>query len=212
MNSLVSGIFASFEWFMRIVKLNVIWLLFSISGLFIFTLFPATIAAFAVTDQWMKGNVDVPVWNAFWKTFKSKFWRAQSIGYLLVLSFLIIYIDYLFFKSFELGVLQYVVYFVLFLLGILLMTITLYICPMIIENDQGIKTAIKTSLFTGLAFIHWTFINFLGVLGIMFVTYLFPAAFVFLTMGTTILWITCMNYIVKNKIETKYEKLNSIVD
>lgn len=207
MDSLVSGIFASFNWAMRIIKLNMIWLLASIGGLFVFTLFPATIAAFAVTDQWLKGNVDVSITKTFWKTFKSKFWRSQIVGYVLALGFLIIYVDFLFFKNMGDSALQLTVYFILFLLGILLVTTALNIFPMMIERDQDLKILIKTSLFTGLAFIHWTFINFLGVLGILFVSYLFPAAFIFLTAGTTIMWISCMTFIVRNKVDVKYEKL-----
>lgn len=197
---------------MRIVKLNMIWLLASVSGLFIFTIFPATIGVFAVTDQWIKGNVDTSIGKTFWKAFKSKFWKAQLIGYVLVLAFLIIYVDFWFFKNMGDSIFQWIVYFILFLLVILLMTITLYIFPMIIEDNRKLKTLIKASLFTGLAFIHWTFINILGVLGIMFVTYLFPATFIFLTVGSIILWITCMSFIVKNKMEVKYEKLNSVIE
>lgn len=212
MSSLFSAIFGSFDWFIRIVKLNMIWLLTSIAGLLLFTIFPATLAAYEVTNQWAKGNVEVPIWKTFWQALKMRFWRAQLVGCLLALAFLIIGIDFWFFKDFENILIKSVVFFVLFTLLLCLITIALHIFSITAAYNQGLKASMKITLFSGLAFIHWTVISFLGVMGILFVTYLFPGAFVFLTSGACMLWTTCITEIIQRKLENKYEKLNSVVE
>lgn len=207
--SITSVIFACFEWFIRITKLNIVWFFSCLAGLFIFSLFPATVAAFSVTQQWAAGNNDVSIWKTFKQTFKVKYWRAQLIGFLLSLSFLALYADIRLFRALDSQLLSNILVVIMLILLLLLVTITLYVFPIAVQSNLRLKQIVKNALFSGLAYIHLTILNLLGVIGILFVSYLFPASIVFLTGGATFLWVTCMVNIVTRKIEIKYAQLNS---
>ncbi|MFC4025095.1 YesL family protein [Oceanobacillus longus] len=212
MDTVTSGIFAGFDWFIRIVKLNVLWVLASVAGLFLFSVFPATSAAFTVTNEWTKGNKDVPVWNTFKTAFQNNFWKSQAMGYLLGVTFFILFIDIRLFLSFESHLMWNVLIITLSIFLFLLFVVSFYGFPMIIELEGSVKEIMKAAFFRGFSYMHWTFINILGVVAIGLVTFIYPVAFLFLSGAVTFLWITCMNQIVKAKIETKYESLQRIAE
>ncbi|MBP1948413.1 YesL family protein [Virgibacillus litoralis] len=210
--NITSVILAGFDWFMRIAKLNIIWFISCLAGLFMFSFFPATVAAFSVTQQWAAGNSDVSIWKTFKQTFKVKYWRAQFIGLLLSLSFLALYVDIRLFRTIDSQFFSNILVVFMVLLLFLLVTITLYIFPIVAQSNLQLTDTFKNALFSGLSYIHLTVINLAGVIGILFVSYLFPASLLFLTGGAVILWLTCMAYIVNGKIETKYAQLNSTLE
>ncbi|MEC0304686.1 DUF624 domain-containing protein, partial [Terribacillus saccharophilus] len=56
MNRLSSSLYQLFEWITRFAYLNVLWILFTIAGGFIFGFFPSTIAMFTIIRDWLKGE------------------------------------------------------------------------------------------------------------------------------------------------------------
>ncbi|RDW20672.1 YesL family protein [Oceanobacillus chungangensis] len=209
MNSITSGIFAGFDWFMRIVKLNILWLLSCFVGLFVVGLFPATAAAVAVTNEWVKGNADVSIWNTYKEAFKKYFLKSQVIGYSFAMVYLILIVDIRLFLSFDNHLIWDVMIIAFSILLFLVLVVNLYMLPMMIEQGLGLKELIQKAFFTGAAYIHLTIINLIGVLAIGLITFRYPAALIFLSGGGGILWLTCMNQIVRNKIEIKYTKLHN---
>ncbi|WP_217586545.1 YesL family protein [Lentibacillus saliphilus] len=205
MSSVMSVVFKGSDWFMRIVKLNVTWLLFSVVGLLVFSVFPATYAAFVVTNRWVEGDADIPIWKTFVKAFKTGYWRSQVLGTIISIGFLIIYVDIQFFKSLEAALLGQGVQILLLILLAGWIITSIYVFPTAVQFDLSWTKTIKTAFFSSLSYIHWTVINVLGIAGILLVSYRFPASVFFLTGGTVMLWITCMTYIVKQKIASRYE-------
>lgn len=212
MDAITSGIYAGFDWFIRIVKLNLLWLFSCIAGVFIFSMFPATRAAFVVTNEWTKGNTDISVWGTFKTSFKSNYWKSQAMGYLLGLMFFILIIDIRLFLSFESNIIWnfLVVVFSIFLF--FLLVVSFYVFQMVVDYELSIKDTLKTAFFTGFSYPHWTIINLLGVLTLTYMTVIYPVSLLFLSGGVIFLWITCMNQIVKSKIERKYEKLQGVIE
>ena len=210
MNTITSGIFSAFEMFMKIVKLNLIWLLFVAAGLVIFSLFPATVAAFTVTNKWVKGNSDIPIWNTFITAFKENYVKSQFLGIIIAVGYFILVIDIQLFLSFKNS---FIGNGLTILLGIVFMLFTitnLYILPLLIELELSIAETYKKAFYTSVSFLHWTLINLAGVAATIIITLRFPASFIFLTVAGTILWLTCLNQIVKRKIEMKYINLKGL--
>ncbi|WP_026699616.1 YesL family protein [Salibacterium aidingense] len=71
------------EWILKLVYVNVLWLLFTGAGLFFLGLFPATAAMLTVIREWLKGSTDLAVFPAFWKSCKSSFVKSNFLGWLL---------------------------------------------------------------------------------------------------------------------------------
>ncbi|MDC3413816.1 DUF624 domain-containing protein [Aquibacillus sp. 3ASR75-11] len=212
MGSFTAVIFMVFEWFMRIVKLNVLWLLSCMVGVLLFSFFPATVAAFAVTDQWVKGNVHIAIGKTFWKAFKDYYWKSQLIGFILSILYTIIMVDFRFFGRIENITIQYVTFGLLTIILVGLLILSVNVFPTLVRSDQGIKATCKHSFFTGVSFLHLTGVTILGIIGILLVSYRFPATFFFLTGGGIMMWVTCLNQIIRHKVEVRYKKLNRVID
>ncbi|WP_059105960.1 YesL family protein [Shouchella shacheensis] len=92
----MGGLYKLSEWIMRLAILNLLWIGFTLAGLVLFGLFPATAAAYAITRQWIRGESDLPLFKTFCSYFFKDFWRVQALGYILTAITIILYIDILF--------------------------------------------------------------------------------------------------------------------
>lgn len=81
------------EWIMRFAYTNLLWLFFTLLGLGVFGIMPATAALFAVMRKWIQGQDNVPVLKTFWQEYKGEFFRSNLLGAVLALIGVIIYID-----------------------------------------------------------------------------------------------------------------------
>lgn len=83
----------------RIINLayiNILWILFSIVGLGVFGLFPATTAMFAITRKLIIGEKDFKIFPAFWKYFKQDFLKANGFGIFILITIYLLYFDFKF--------------------------------------------------------------------------------------------------------------------
>lgn len=98
MQGFVSGYYRFAVWATRLAYLNILWIAFTILGLGIFGIIPATVAMFAVTRKWVHRETDIPIFKTFWESYKKEFIQANILGiilfliaYLLVIQFNILY-------------------------------------------------------------------------------------------------------------------------
>ncbi|ADU94250.1 YesL family protein [Geobacillus sp. Y412MC52] len=85
------------EWITRLAYINLLWLFFTVLGLVILGIAPATVALFTIVRKWLLfHDSDVPVLKTFVRTYKGEFWRANRIGLLLMAVAYIFYIDLLY--------------------------------------------------------------------------------------------------------------------
>lgn len=76
------GIIDQGDFGFNLILLNILWVAFTLLGLVIFGLFPATIALFAVIRKWILENEDTPILQEFIKRYKAEFKMANVIGIL----------------------------------------------------------------------------------------------------------------------------------
>ncbi|AUD14796.1 hypothetical protein CXF77_04495 [Planococcus sp. MB-3u-09] len=96
----VHGIMFGTQWYMRLgnwgfnlVLLNLLWLLFSFSGLVVLGIFPATAALFAVMRLMIMETDNGSMIKLFWAKFKEEFVAANVVGYMMLLIGLVLYTD-----------------------------------------------------------------------------------------------------------------------
>ncbi|MFC0525877.1 YesL family protein [Pontibacillus salicampi] len=132
------------EWIMRLAYVNVLWLLFSIVGLGVFGIGPATAALFTVQMKWLQGDESTGVFSTFWSTYKKRFWKANLLSYVLILLGLILYFDLTFFASRE-GLLFKGISLLTFTLSMWYLMTVCYSYPFFINYELTIKHTIKNS-------------------------------------------------------------------
>lgn len=207
MGTFLRKVYAGSEWFMKIVKLNLVWLLFSVVGLFVFSLVPATVAATQIVQHWIKGNTEVKIMPTFFGMFKKHYMRSQIIGLLLMIGYFILYIDFKFFLAIEHTMIKLMMMSFLIILLFLLITITLYVFPILTKTDFSYGQLLKTALYTGLSYVHWTVMAIAGIIFVLGLTFIFPVSVFFLTGGVIISWVTLVVYVVQTKIASRYEEI-----
>jgi len=98
MQGFVAGYYNFALWATRLAYLNLLWIVFTILGLGVFGITPATVAMFAVVRKWVHKDRDIPIFKTFWEVYKKEFVQANIlgmilflIGYLLVIQFNILF-------------------------------------------------------------------------------------------------------------------------
>ena len=78
---------------LKIIYLNFLWLFFSAIGLFVFGLFPATIALFTITRQLLL-DIEKPITQTFWNSYKSEWLKGNGYAVLSYIFLFILAIDF----------------------------------------------------------------------------------------------------------------------
>ncbi|BAK14925.1 predicted integral membrane protein [Solibacillus silvestris StLB046] len=78
---------------LKIIYLNFLWLFFSAIGLFAFGLFPATIALFTITRQFLL-DIDKPITRTFWEVYKNEWVSGNGYAVISYIIVLILAIDF----------------------------------------------------------------------------------------------------------------------
>lgn len=201
MNYASGVIYNAMEWLTRFAYINLLWALFSLLGGMIFGVFPATTAMFTLIREWLKGNVDIPIFSSFWKQYKSEFIKSNLLGLFIALIGVMIYIDVQYIKySLNTMALTYIPLFAFMLLFILFL---LYIFPAFVHYDLKIPQLIKNAFLIMLINPLHNLLMVICLVAIFFVMRAIPAlAFIF--GGSTYAFITmwmCLNAF--NKISRK---------
>ncbi len=132
------------NWIMRIVLLNVMWMIFTLLGLGIFGFFPATAAMFTIVRKWLLGEKDIAVVKTFWHAYKTNFVQINIIGFVMGLIGLILYVDFRFFQASEYVVLSLLNFFIIFA-AFIYFAVVLYLFPLYVHFKCNTMEYIKRS-------------------------------------------------------------------
>lgn len=166
-------------WITRLAYLNILWVLFTIAGLLFFGIMPATVAMFAIVRKWQRGENEVPVFTTFLGVYRKEFWKANSIGIILLL------LGYFFSIQFQiLGAQSALVYqmaqFSIVIVFALLTMLVIYLFPIYVHFDLKAMQYLKWPLIVSI--VHPILTVFLlaciGLTG-YFIFQVFPAVLFF---------------------------------
>lgn len=107
--------------------MNLIWILFSLLGLGVLGVFPATAAMFAVYRQ-EKIHKRAINFKLYWSYYKENFWQANIIGWILMVIGYILYLDFHLITFME-GTFADIVYSAIFAITIIYLLVLCYIFP-----------------------------------------------------------------------------------
>jgi len=87
------------NWMFKLMHLQLLWAVFSILGLIVFGIFPATAGVFAVTRKWVENDVDIPIFKTFITSYKDSFAKVNGVGFIMLLIGLFLGYDYIISKN-----------------------------------------------------------------------------------------------------------------
>lgn len=205
MSGMMGGLYRICEWIMRVAALNLLWLLFTLLGLVVFGIFPATAALFAVARQFIRGN-DVPIIKTYWQYFKADVIKVNLLGYVFVAIGYILYIDFQFLQLLE-GYLQVVLNVGLIIVTSLFIITSIYLLPVYVHFDVKFFQYIKYAFIIGITHPFRSIGILLGGFALFYVMTLMPGLIIFFSVSGFIFWIVIVTNQTFEKLEKQAEKL-----
>lgn len=132
------------EWIARLAYLNLLWILFTLSGGVIFGFFPATIAMLATLRQFLIKN-HPPVFKTFWHYYKKEFFGSNKLGLIIVVIGFILYMNINFLQSTSNEGTSFLFYSSL-VMSCIYVLIICYALASYVEFEQSLGTHLKNAL------------------------------------------------------------------
>ncbi|MFH0346814.1 YesL family protein [Bacillus vallismortis] len=169
------------EWVMRFAYTNLLWLFFTLIGLGLFGIMPATAALFAVMRKWVQGQDNIPVLKTFWREYKAEFLCSNLIGAVLVIIGLIIYIDLAF--IYPSHFLLHVLRFAIMIFGFLFVSMLFYVFPLLVHFEWKKRLYVKFSLLLSVAYLQYTLVMLALTVALFFLLAYLPGIIPFFSVS-----------------------------
>jgi len=185
----------------QLASVNILWILFSVLGLIIFGIGPATTAALSVIRGWIKqeereGNM----FQIFWRVYKESFVQANILWFILLLIGFVLYVDLYFIFRLDhftapllLGIGVFMV--------ILYVVVIIFSFPLLISLEINALKSIKYALIYGLTSPILTLTLSISLMMVQYISYHIPVAYLFFTVSVT-------SYLILVVIQRNSYKLN----
>lgn len=190
--SIVSVLNVIFIWITRLAVVNILWILFSLLGLLIAGIFPATVALLGVSRKWVLGEHDFKVLDVFAKIYRKEFVKANMLGLLFVIMGCLLYVNHLTLLKNHNDIL-FLVPFAFYFLVFFYIIASIWVLPLLAHYENKLFLYIKSAIVIGLAKIHYTCAIGLIMIAITYFSLNFPGLLPFFTFGvssTIIMWIS----------------------
>lgn len=141
-NNIVEWILELGNWCARLIYLHLLWIVFTILGLVVFGVMPATTAVFYVIRKWMEEDIEAPIFENFYKSYKDHFVKSNTLGLVLVGIGAFLYYDFSISKL-EIGI--PFLHFIIMVIGFFYFIMLLYFFPVFVRYEFRLFEYIKKS-------------------------------------------------------------------
>ncbi|MRG87864.1 YesL family protein [Salinibacillus xinjiangensis] len=200
MSRLMSGLYEASEWISRLAYLNILWVLFTLGGLVVFGIFPATASVFTITRYWVMGKEDIPLFKTFWNSYKENFGKVQIIGYVLVAIGAILYYDYQFFSEKE-GPMFFVIELLTGSIIFIFSLVVLFIFPVFTHYKLKTIEYFKNTLLISLSQLLLSIVMFIVTGLLVYALSSFSGLLLFFGLSLPAYWITWVAQIIFKRLE-----------
>ncbi|HOA41732.1 MAG TPA: DUF624 domain-containing protein, partial [Halanaerobiales bacterium] len=197
-----SNIYKIAEWLTKLVLANFFWVIFTLLGLGVFGIMPATAALFGIMNKWLSGEENIKIFREYWNLYRKFFVRANIIGLIIILIAVILYIDLDYFKTRE-GWYNILIKNFIYILIILYFLNLIYLFPLLVKYDIKIRYIIKNALIYIFLTPLEVFQIILGLVILAVVFYFLPSLLPFLAVSLPVYWIARISRKGISKVESK---------
>lgn len=182
MTRLVNGFYRVSELITRMAYINLLWVVFTILGLGIFGITPATAAMFSVIRKMVLGDDDIPVVKTFWATYRKDFIKLNLLGLILALIGYIVYIEFSILRM-QTHIAYYIASFGVIVQMLLLYIVLLYFFPIFVHFNLKFTDYFKWPFMVGFRHPIMTIFLILATNIILYMIYITIPAILFLFGG-----------------------------
>ncbi|MFD2656585.1 YesL family protein [Gracilibacillus thailandensis] len=145
MNKSISVYITVGEWIFKILLLNLYWFIFSVLGLFIVGIFPATAALFATIRQDIKSEDDIKLFREFIHYYKQEFIKANILGYILAIATAILLLNIQILGQLDSSLLNSTLMVMTYILLAIIALVAVFIFPIYVHYQFSVLGYLKYS-------------------------------------------------------------------
>ncbi|WP_456274665.1 YesL family protein [Bacillus sp. AK031] len=202
------GLFSLTEWVAKFAYINLLWMGFTILGLGVFGLFPATASLFTILRKWIMGESELPVFRTFWHTYRKEFFKANGLGIVVVMLAGLLFVDLYYMDNSGNGL--QVTHIPLYMLILAVGMIILYIFPVYVHFDVRFIQLFKNAFLIMLVNPVSNLIMIVGVGSAIFVMSALPGLLFFFGASFTAAIIMAACYLAFQKVEKKQKEAQTL--
>ncbi|MFC0470522.1 YesL family protein [Halalkalibacter kiskunsagensis] len=94
LNGIFKWLYDLGNWLAKIMYLHFLWIAFTLVGLVVFGISPATAALVSVIHKWFDEDLNIPIFKNFYSVYKKQFMKSNGLGAILIGFGLFLYGDY----------------------------------------------------------------------------------------------------------------------
>lgn len=179
----------SVDWISKLALLNLLWLLFTTLGLFVFGFFPATVAMFATIRSFFREDISLPLMKTFCQHFKENFVRSIGYGLLTSLITLVGIVDIIYIQEIA-SRHSFILHIPIYLFLIFTCLTLLYLFPVFVHYDWPFFQTIKQAFLIMLIHPIQTLLMIVSVALSLYLMTFIPGVFFFFGGSFTALMIS----------------------
>ncbi|SDJ98725.1 YesL family protein [Sediminibacillus albus] len=188
-------------WMIKLAYINILWILFTIGGLVIFGLFPATVAMFTIVRKWIRKENNFKIFPAFWTVFRTDFIKTNGLGLLFIIVGYILYYDFTFLQLND-GKLSYLLPVLIFILISYALTL-LFFFPVFVHFDLKFFQYIKQSFLIAITSPLETILSAVSIVLLYFLITLLPGIIPLFSSSLLAIAMTWISFRAFRKIERR---------
>lgn len=207
-NEIVSSLDLLFHWITRLVVLNVVWLLFSVLGLFVLGVFPSTVAALSIAKRWINGEDDIPIWQTFTYYYKKEFVTSNLVGLFLAFIGGILYLNYSLISNAK-GEVWIVTIFAFYLIVFFYFIIVIWSFPLLVQYKNSLFQQLKNALIIGIAKLHYTLTIAVVIFYITYLSLKYPGIIPFFSISVAVVaWVWLTGLVIGKMMKGEEDDIN----
>ncbi|WP_067838285.1 YesL family protein [Amphibacillus sediminis] len=192
----------------RFAYLNLLWLIFSLVGLVVFGLMPATVSMFSITRRWLLKDNDVPIFTTFLQTYKKEFLKTNGLMLILLSGATLLYIN-LRYAGFIRDTTIYPFFLgITFIALFLYLVLTLYLAPVYVHYHLTVKRYIAYPILFGLTNLHHTIAMLVSLSAVYYLSMQFPGIVLFFSFSVSAFIINYFANFSFSRIQMMEQKLD----
>src|SRR5699024_2223934 len=165
LNGLTGIIYQIGVWTIRLFYTNLLWFVFTLLGLGIFGIMPATVSLFAVLRQWVLKKEEFPIFKRLLYHYRKELVKSNMFGLFFLVVGFIIRVDIIFLSESSTLMLQ-ILSGVMLCIGLLFIIILLYFFPIYVHFDISFTQHIKYAFIIGISQISSTIMMIVGLIAV----------------------------------------------
>ncbi|MDQ0230100.1 YesL family protein [Metabacillus malikii] len=139
------------EWMIKLVYANLLWMLFTLLGLGIFGIMPATVSLFTLIRKWITGNEEQTTFRIFWNTYRQEFIKANLFGIIFLTIGIFLRFEIIFFQMSSSNLLFQIFHAIMICISLLYFITLLNFFPVYVHFKLKFFQYLKFSLLIGLS-------------------------------------------------------------